>query len=121
MGIRSLALACVAMVLLAGLGNTAHVFDEFALRFTSTHHVYGITRRGFGASSTPSSGYAATRMGDDILAVRDSLNLSKPILVGHSGGGSEMISIATGYSERGAAGLQEVAAGRGHGSAPEGR
>src|SRR5271154_6470736 len=41
------------LVLLAGLGNTAHVFDDFAPKLTSEYHVYGITRRGFGASSAP--------------------------------------------------------------------
>src|SRR5712664_4390156 len=35
------------VVLLAGLGNTAHVFDEFAPKLVSDHHVYGITPRGF--------------------------------------------------------------------------
>src|SRR5580658_5586568 len=38
------------LVFLAGLGNDAHVFDKFAPKFTANHHVYGITRRGFGAS-----------------------------------------------------------------------
>src|SRR5258706_13410360 len=38
------------VVLLAGGGNTAHLFDEFAPKLTSDHHVYGMTRRGFGAS-----------------------------------------------------------------------
>src|ERR1700712_2455243 len=39
------------LVFLAGLGNTAHVFDDFAPQFTDGFHVVGITRRGFGASS----------------------------------------------------------------------
>jgi len=42
-----------AIVLLAGLGNTAHVFDDFAPKLAGTYHVYGITRRGFGNSSSP--------------------------------------------------------------------
>ena len=37
------------LVLLAGQGNTAHVFDDFAPRLTSLGHVYGITRRGYGS------------------------------------------------------------------------
>ena len=41
------------LVLLAGLGSTAHVYDDFAPKLTSEYHVYGITRRGFGASSAP--------------------------------------------------------------------
>src|ERR1700694_5401581 len=59
------------LVLLAGLGNTAHVFDDFAPKLTSEYHVFGITRRGFGASSIPASGYSADRLGDDVLAVLD--------------------------------------------------
>src|SRR5262245_6774246 len=38
------------VVLLAGGGNTAHVFDEFAPKLRADYHIYGITRRGFGAS-----------------------------------------------------------------------
>ena len=40
-----------AMVLLTGLGDNAHVYDEFAFQFTDYFHVYGITRRGFLPSS----------------------------------------------------------------------
>src|SRR5580700_10422781 len=72
------------LVLLAGLGNTAHVFDDFAPKLTSEYHVYGITRRGFGSSSAPAAGYSADRLGDDVLEVLDALKLEKPVLVGHS-------------------------------------
>jgi pimeloyl-ACP methyl ester carboxylesterase len=34
------------LVLLTGNGNTAHVFDAFALKFTGKHHVYAIRVRG---------------------------------------------------------------------------
>src|SRR6478672_9337874 len=55
------------LVLLAGLGNTAHVFDDFAYQFIGRFHVIGITRRGFGRSSQPAQGYdVATRARDDI-------------------------------------------------------
>ena len=47
------------VILLTGLGNNAHVYDEFAPKLTASHHVYGITRRGFGASSHPDSGNSA--------------------------------------------------------------
>src|SRR5687768_6364034 len=47
-----------SVVLLAGSGNTAHVYDGFAEKLTPFAHVYGITRRGFGASSHPDSGYS---------------------------------------------------------------
>src|SRR3954463_298569 len=46
-----------AVVLLTGLGATAHDFDEFALKLSSTYHVYAVTRRGFGNSGAPPFGY----------------------------------------------------------------
>ena len=88
------------LVLLAGLGNTAHVFDEFAPKLTPVCHVYGITRRGFGSSSVPASGYASDRLGDDVLAVLDALRMERPVLAGHSLAGEELSSVATRHPER---------------------
>ena len=88
------------LVLLAGGGDTAHVFDDFAPKLTPSFHVYGITRRGFGESGFSPEGYGADRLGDDVLAVLDALNLKKPVLAGHSLGGEEMSSIATRYPSR---------------------
>ncbi len=91
------------LVLLAGLGATAHTYDDFAPKLTSDYHVYGITRRGFGASSSPDFGYAADRLGDDVLAVLDALKLDHPVLVGQSIAGEEMSSIGSRHPERVAA------------------
>jgi non-heme chloroperoxidase len=60
--------------LLTGLGNDAHVYDEFATKLTASYHVYGNTRRGFGASSHPDSDYSADRLGDDLDRNRSELN-----------------------------------------------
>jgi len=89
-----------AVVLLAGLGNTAHVYDDFAPKLAAHYHVYGITRRGFGASSVPAAGYDADRLGDDVLAVFDSLKLTRPVLAGHSIAGSELSSIGSRHPDR---------------------
>src|SRR5580698_1479317 len=83
------------LVLLAGLGSDAHAFNKFAPKLTARYHVYGITRRGFGVSSAPSTGYTADRLGDDVLAVLDYLKLDRPILVGHSIAGEELSSIGS--------------------------
>jgi pimeloyl-ACP methyl ester carboxylesterase len=91
------------MVLLTGLGNDAHVYDQFAPKLTGAYHVYGITRRGFGASSAPAitgNTYDADRLGDDVLAVIDSLKLNKPMLVGHSVAGEELSSVGSRHPER---------------------
>lgn len=101
------------LVLLAGLGNTAHIFDRFARKLTPTYHVYGITRRGFGASSAPvpaNNNYLADRLGDDVLAVLDALKLNHPVLVGHSIAGEELSSVATRHPEK-VAGLVYLDAG----------
>ena len=82
------------LVFLAGLGNTAHVFDEFAPRFVNKFRVVGITRRGFGASSRPSTGFGAQRLAEDVMAVMDTLHLDRPVLVGHSIAGEELSYIA---------------------------
>lgn len=82
------------LVFLAGLGNTAHVFDEFAPRFVSKFRVMGITRRGFGASSRPPVGFGAQRLSADVVAVIDALHLDRPVLVGHSIAGEELSYIA---------------------------
>ena len=92
-----------AVVLLAGLGNTAHVFDEFAPKLAATYHVYGLTRRGFGRSSSPAFGYEADRLGDDVLAAMDSLGLRRPIIAGHSMGGEELSSIGSRHPDKVAA------------------
>ena len=91
------------VVLLAGGGDTAHVFDDFAPKLTSSFHVYGITRRGFGESGFSPDNYGADRLGDDVLAVLDALKLEKPVLAGHSLGGEELSSVATRYPKRVAA------------------
>jgi pimeloyl-ACP methyl ester carboxylesterase len=93
-----------SLVLLSGLGGTAHIFDDFAPNLSRGFHVYGVTRRGFGASSRPASGYDADRLGDDVLVVLDSLELDRPVLVGASLGGEELSSIGSRHPER-AAGL----------------
>ena len=41
------------LIFLAGLGNTVHIWDDFAPQFTNNHYVYAIMRRGFGHSSQP--------------------------------------------------------------------
>jgi pimeloyl-ACP methyl ester carboxylesterase len=88
------------LLLLTGLGNTAHIFDDFAPKLTSDYHVYGITRRGYGASTFPASGYSAERLGDDVLAVIDVLKLDRPVLMGHSIAGEELSSVGTRHPER---------------------
>jgi pimeloyl-ACP methyl ester carboxylesterase len=101
------------LVFLAGLGNTAHIFDNLAPKFVPKYHAYGITRRGFGASSSPvpnGSNYSADQLGDDVLKAMDALGLKKPVLIGHSIAGEELSSIGSRYPDE-VAGLIYLDAG----------
>ncbi len=83
------------VLLLAGSGNTAHVFEDFAAKLIECCHVhvYGITRRGFGLSSKPRRGYSTPDLAEDDWLVIQALKLQKPILIGHSVAGSEITFI----------------------------
>jgi pimeloyl-ACP methyl ester carboxylesterase len=88
------------MVLLAGAGDNAHVFDYFAFQFTNFFRVIGITRRGWPPSSQPKTGYdVETRAADDIK-VLDALGIKEAVFVGHSIAGSELSKIAAKYPTR---------------------
>jgi non-heme chloroperoxidase len=90
------------LIFLPGAGDTAHRFDAFALQFTRQHHVYGITRRASGASSSPApanGNYSADHLGDDVLAVMKALQINHPVLVGHSIGGQELSSIGSRFPD----------------------
>lgn len=89
-----------ALVLLAGLTNSAHVFDEFAPKLRGMVHVYGITRRGFGASSRPHSGYGAPQLAEDVFQVLDALSLVRPVMMGHSIAGEELSALGARHPDR---------------------
>lgn len=88
------------IVLLAGLGNTAHVFDVIAPKLTSLGRVFAITRRGYGTSSRPDSGYDVTQLGEDVRKILDALGLERSVLVGHSRAGQELSYLAAEHTGR---------------------
>src|SRR5580658_9707764 len=91
------------LIFLAGSGDTAHAFDSFAPKFIGQNHVYGITRKGFGASSKPApanGNYSADRLGDDVLSVMQALRIERPVLVGHSIAGEELSSIGSRFPNK---------------------
>jgi non-heme chloroperoxidase len=87
-------------LVLLGCYLSAHVHDDFAPKLTSQFHVYGITRRGIGASDKPASGYSVQRSTDDVLEVLDVLGLQKSLLVGTSCAGQILTLFASQHSDR---------------------
>ena len=88
------------LVFLNGLENTGHIFDDFAPRFTDKFHVLAFTRRGWGASDHPASGYTIPVLVEDVHAVMDSLHLARIDVVGHSIAGQELTLLAATYPTR---------------------
>lgn len=88
------------IVLLAGLGDSGHAFDDFAPMLTARHHVVAVTRRGHGRSSAPTSGYQFARLAADVVAVIDSLKLNRPVVIGHSFAGEEMHVLGARYPSK---------------------
>lgn len=87
-------------IVLLGCYLTAHAYDEIAPKLTDQFHVYGITRRGIGASDRPVTGYSVQRSVDDVVEVLDSLNAQRSILVGSSCAGQILTLFASQHSDR---------------------
>jgi len=101
------------VLFLAGLGNTGHDVYAIVPGLRQHYHVYSMTRRGFGNSSKPAptlANYSVDRLGDDVLAVMNALDIEKPVLIGHSIAGEELSDIGTRYPQK-VAGLVYLDAG----------
>jgi non-heme chloroperoxidase len=89
-----------AIVLLAGLGDTAHVYDDFAPMLTARHRVVGISRRAHGRSSAPATGYGFARLAEDVVRVIDAVGVAQPVVVGHSMAGEELHVLGARHSAK---------------------
>jgi pimeloyl-ACP methyl ester carboxylesterase len=78
------------LLFLHGLGDTAHIFDVLAPRFTNEFRVVGLTRRGHGESDVPDGDYDTATRVEDIRQFLDALKIRRAILAGHSVAGGEL-------------------------------
>jgi non-heme chloroperoxidase len=88
------------MLLLPGLGATAHSFDELAPLLAQKHRVVAMTRRGTGYSSKPDFGFDTPRLAQDVLEVMNAMGLEKVVLVGHSIAGDELTWLGGHHPQR---------------------
>ena len=65
------------LLFLHGLGDTAHIFDVLAPKFTNEFRVLGLTRRGHGESEIPEGGYDTETRVEDIRQFLDALKISR--------------------------------------------
>jgi pimeloyl-ACP methyl ester carboxylesterase len=88
------------MLFLHGLGDTPHIFDDLALKFTNQFRVLGLTRRGHGQSEMPETGYDTATLVEDIRQFLDALKIERVVLVGHSIAGDELSRFAVVHPDR---------------------
>ena len=89
-----------AMLFLHGMACVKEHMDPLVDAFSGTHRCVAIDLRGHGSSSVPHDAYASADFMSDIAAVIAELGLDRPVLVGHSFGGSVSLSFAAGHPER---------------------
>ncbi|MGE0359091.1 MAG: alpha/beta fold hydrolase [Vicinamibacterales bacterium] len=87
-------------LVLLGCYLSAHAYDDIAPKLTGQFRVYGLTRRGIGASDKPSTGYSVQRSSDDLLAALDGLEVRSAVLLGTSCAGQVQTMFASQHAER---------------------
>ena len=67
------------LLFLHGMGDTAHIYDELAPKFTNQFRVLGLTRRGHGESEIPETGYDTATLVEDIRQFLDARNIQRAL------------------------------------------
>ena len=89
------------LVLIHGMGDSPHSFDDLAPALTSGHHVIAYARRGHGQSDHPAAGpYDNETLAEDLRQLLDSLGINRAVLGGWSMGGNEITRFAGRYPDR---------------------
>lgn len=89
-----------ALLFLHGIGDTPHIYDVLAPKFTNQFRVLGLSRRGHGESEIPDDGYDTATRVEDIRQFLDELKIRRAVLVGHSAAGNELSLFAITYPDR---------------------
>jgi pimeloyl-ACP methyl ester carboxylesterase len=92
--------AGATLVMLPGLGQSAHVFRELAPVLAGEFRVIAVTPRGHGHSATPTGGYTLEGFADDVGAVMDGLQVERAVVVAHSLAGAVATRLAVRTPER---------------------
>jgi pimeloyl-ACP methyl ester carboxylesterase len=91
----------VPLVLLHGLGNEAHLWDDFVPAVAPHYRVLALDQRGHGDSDwDPEARYDAESMTDDLESVLRAFDIDRLVLVGFSMGGRVAMTFAGRHPER---------------------
>ena len=98
------------LVLIHGLGDSPHLFDDLAPLLTDRFRVVAYARRGHGDSDAPAGPYDLATLVEDLRQLLDELGIERASFLGWSMGGNEITRFASLYPER-VAGLVYLDAG----------
>ncbi len=73
--------------------NHTHMLAQFR-HLSGRHRVIAVDLRGHGASDKPESAYTNQEFNDDLVFLCETLGLRRPIAMGHSFGGSNLLHLA---------------------------
>ena len=88
-----------ALILIPGLGENPHIFDQLALALGDRFRVIAYARRGTHPSEARPPYDAATLTGD-LVALMDAIGVARAHVAGWSMGGTEATSLATAFPGR---------------------
>lgn len=88
------------LVLIHGIANSPHIFDDLAPLLRDHFRVLAYARRGHGQSDAPSGPYDSSALVGDLRNLLDDLGIERVNLLGWSMGGNEITEFAGRYPER---------------------
>jgi pimeloyl-ACP methyl ester carboxylesterase len=88
------------LVLIHGLGDNPHAFDDLARALSPQFRVIAYARRGHGRSEAPSRGYDLATLTEDLKQLLDQLGIGQAHLLGWCMGGNEITEFAARYPGR---------------------
>jgi pimeloyl-ACP methyl ester carboxylesterase len=89
-----------AMLFLHGMACVRQDMDLLIDAFAPEHRCVAFDMRGHGASAVPTGAYSTDDFTSDIGFLIDDLGLDRPVLVGHSFGGSVSLAFAVAHPDR---------------------
>ncbi len=83
-----------------GLTANAFCFQAYADALATDHRVYAYDVRGRGDSDRPEHGYSVPIYADDLAEIIDTLELERPVVLGHSMGALVSVNFAARYPDK---------------------
>ena len=88
------------LILIHGIANSPHIFDEIAPLLRTDFRVLAYARRGHGHSDAPAGPYDAEALVEDLRRLLDNLHIERASFIGWSMGGNEMTAFAGQFPDR---------------------